>query len=606
MQPVLVLAPNLTPVPEVVAEARPVPEGAFLASFEADLPDAEVSVGSPVMLAIPVSPVIATAGAEHEEPEAGRTPATDTPLPGAISASAAVVADGAALPSAGVGLGAEVGKAGPVQAHQISEREPGEGQEVTARPAQPVWDGDPGVPESGPSDKDLASRWIVADAAGVTTRPRGDVDRLAVSPTSDVARSAPMERAEDVGRTLTLGAEVLRSSGPKVSEPTMTPARQGPKPEGPPVLPAPSGTGPEAASGGGDLRRATLHPVDPTPVSEPEISGPDTRSGAMPKVLTDAVGDRLSQRDGPGQAVPPQKPAAAEDAALPEVAEGPAPELPVKPIRAGLWESMFSSLALPLSAVGEVARTLRPVQTDQTEALLTVSIGRDATVLWMPDQPAADARVSQALSTAAPVLAIEMPKATAPIPAPAVALWPQELTWIMAADDANWATGDEGLPPLFSHGPIASGAVPSGHFAVTSLVSSPVPQVAPQIVAAMSRGADGATELALSPEELGNVRLRLEPDAANPDRMVVMITFERPETLDLFRRHAGELAEALRSAGYAGADIGFGQEGAGSGGFDHSDDRSANWSTGPEGIDPDVPHSPAPRLAAGASLDLRL
>ena len=35
--------------------------------------------------------------------------------------------------------------------------------------------------------------------------------------------------------------------------------------------------------------------------------------------------------------------------------------------------------------------------------------------------------------------------------------------------------------------------------------------------------------------------LKLKPDAANPDRMVVMITFERPETLDLFRRHAGDL-----------------------------------------------------------------
>jgi hypothetical protein len=128
----------------------------------------------------------------------------------------------------------------------------------------------------------------------------------------------------------------------------------------------------------------------------------------------------------------------------------------------------------------------------------------------------------------------------------------------------------------------------------------------PQIVAALSRSADGATELALSPEELGNVRLRLEPDAANPDRMVVMITFERPETLDLFRRHAGELAEALRSAGYAGADIGFGQEGAGSGGFDRSADRSANRGTGHEGLDPAPSHSPAPRLAAGASLDLRL
>lgn len=138
----------------------------------------------------------------------------------------------------------------------------------------------------------------------------------------------------------------------------------------------------------------------------------------------------------------------------------------------------------------------------------------------------------------------------------------------------------------------------------------PVPHVAAQITAALSQSADGATELALSPEELGHVRLRLERDAKHPDRMVVMITFERPETLDLFRRHAGELAEALRSAGYAGADIGFGQEGSGGQGFDRAPRMSgpqaghgSGLAGGPEPMTPD----PRPaRLVAGASLDLRL
>ncbi|MES2549155.1 MAG: flagellar hook-length control protein FliK [Pseudomonadota bacterium] len=136
--------------------------------------------------------------------------------------------------------------------------------------------------------------------------------------------------------------------------------------------------------------------------------------------------------------------------------------------------------------------------------------------------------------------------------------------------------------------------------------ASPALPVAAQIVAALSRSADGATELALSPDELGTVRLRLEPDAANPDRMVVMITFERPETLDLFRRHAGELADALRDAGYSGADIGFGQDQSGSGGSEGAAARFAGRATGQDQPEPDLSHSSAPRLAAGASLDLRL
>jgi Flagellar hook-length control protein FliK len=150
--------------------------------------------------------------------------------------------------------------------------------------------------------------------------------------------------------------------------------------------------------------------------------------------------------------------------------------------------------------------------------------------------------------------------------------------------------------------------------------SLPVPHVAAQISAALSQGADGATELALSPEELGHVRLRLERDPKHPDRMVVMITFERPETMDLFRRHAGELAEALRSAGFAGADIGFGQQGSGSSGADGAAGRpGSSPEHGPErGPEPgrelgpggpaDVPSPPSSsaRLGPGISLDLRM
>ncbi len=160
-------------------------------------------------------------------------------------------------------------------------------------------------------------------------------------------------------------------------------------------------------------------------------------------------------------------------------------------------------------------------------------------------------------------------------------------------------------------------SVPGGTFLAAVISSTPtvsglaaaaamVPQITQLLSEATAASSDGATEFALSPDELGHVRLRLKPDAANPDRMVVMITFERPETLELFRRHAGELADALRTAGYAGADIGFGQDGTGSFGSDHRE-RTFNTrydsATGPASPDPT---DPAPRHMAGASLDLRL
>jgi hypothetical protein len=156
------------------------------------------------------------------------------------------------------------------------------------------------------------------------------------------------------------------------------------------------------------------------------------------------------------------------------------------------------------------------------------------------------------------------------------------------------------LPPglLATPGQTSTGAPQAPTF--------PVPQVAAQIVADLSRSPEGTTELALAPEELGHVRLKLKPDAANPDRMVVMVTFERPETLDLFRRHAGELTEALRAAGYAGVDIGFGQEGGAASGSDRPQQGIDSGYEPITAADSADPIRTAPRLMAGASLDLRL
>jgi len=116
-------------------------------------------------------------------------------------------------------------------------------------------------------------------------------------------------------------------------------------------------------------------------------------------------------------------------------------------------------------------------------------------------------------------------------------------------------------------GPIAFS--PSGQpaFAATPAAGAPpvgaVAHLAAGVVATLQRRSDGQTEIALSPDELGSVRLRLEPDAQDPDRMIVHLVFERPETMDLFRRHADQLSEAILAAGYAEARLDFGQHGTG-------------------------------------------
>lgn len=93
--------------------------------------------------------------------------------------------------------------------------------------------------------------------------------------------------------------------------------------------------------------------------------------------------------------------------------------------------------------------------------------------------------------------------------------------------------------------------------------AAPASPVQVQIVQALSP--DGAvTELRLAPEELGHVRIDLRQEG---DRLVMTVAAERQDTLDLLRRHAGELAAELRAAGHPGLDLSFGRwSGPGAGG----------------------------------------
>ena len=151
-----------------------------------------------------------------------------------------------------------------------------------------------------------------------------------------------------------------------------------------------------------------------------------------------------------------------------------------------------------------------------------------------------------------------------------------------------------------------------GSLAVAVLPTTAAQYLEAAIVTALHRQASVATEIALSPVDLGGVRLRLEADARDPERMIVLLVFDRPETMDLFRRHAEQLSEAIRAAGYADVRLDFGQSGTGAdsrgGGQTIS---TANLPLDPEERDQSRIQLPqdrpfTPRLAGIAGLDLRL
>ncbi len=96
----------------------------------------------------------------------------------------------------------------------------------------------------------------------------------------------------------------------------------------------------------------------------------------------------------------------------------------------------------------------------------------------------------------------------------------------------------------------------------SSVLTAPdAPQViARQITVALQRSGEKVVNLTLNPAELGKVRISL---STTDSGVAVMITADRPETLDLMRRNADVLAQEFHNIGYGSAQFEFGQNNPG-------------------------------------------
>ncbi|TJZ87315.1 flagellar hook-length control protein FliK [Paracoccus hibiscisoli] len=100
-----------------------------------------------------------------------------------------------------------------------------------------------------------------------------------------------------------------------------------------------------------------------------------------------------------------------------------------------------------------------------------------------------------------------------------------------------------GAEPLASR-VTPTGAPVAGTAAWQAAAQDPRP-VLQQVAEALVTTRGDRTEIALSPEELGRIRMVM----SGPDRAHIVIWAERPETLDLVRRNADQLAQQLAEAG---------------------------------------------------------
>jgi hypothetical protein len=122
---------------------------------------------------------------------------------------------------------------------------------------------------------------------------------------------------------------------------------------------------------------------------------------------------------------------------------------------------------------------------------------------------------------------------------------------------------------------------------------------AQQIATAIIQGNGKSTEIALNPEELGRVRLKM---TAVDGAMTLVILADRPETQELMRRHIDVLAQEFRALGYDSISFSFSAEGQ-SGRADNSEGSSDEGQFGT------VQHVETEELTAPpptTGLDLRL
>jgi len=156
--------------------------------------------------------------------------------------------------------------------------------------------------------------------------------------------------------------------------------------------------------------------------------------------------------------------------------------------------------------------------------------------------------------------------------------------------------------------PLPSGSAPGsasapGH--ATSVVAReaavPVLRQAAEAMTAAVDAQDQVIELKLRPEELGQLRFRIGQGETG---LMLSVTADRPETLDLLRRNVDQLARHLSDLGYGSASFSFGEERPGS--QSRSSRESAAQAPEPVGRQVTEAAVSDPVARASDGLDMRL
>ncbi len=323
----------------------------------------------------------------------------------------------------------------------------------------------------------------------------------------------------------------------------------------------------------GDTDRARLSSAEPSPITantrpyahkdEPSaqnaINSAQKAEPAAPSAPKEPVFQPVTaQHTAPGgQIQTPGKLPPAEAKILRKPATDPAMnalQVPKSPARSEITPALPTNTAIDLSAArGQIPSAV------QVQALWQV---QQTTVQTMPRELPRSKGDSTALETVWSV----KPKP------PATAITPMQLTGQKPTFDGAQDPKALSNPlteadshPLTRHDSHASAATLQVQ---TTAARMDLPQhVARQIADALQHMPNRPVEITLNPEELGRVRLGI---ASADSGIIVNVLAERPETVELMRRHISQLEAAFEAIGYR--DISFAFSSGGSATADSSDD----------------------------------
>jgi hypothetical protein len=160
-------------------------------------------------------------------------------------------------------------------------------------------------------------------------------------------------------------------------------------------------------------------------------------------------------------------------------------------------------------------------------------------------------------------------------------------------------------PPIWqivAEAPAGSARAEAAHHAQAAAAAPVAQQVVGQVVVAITAAAEPKLEIRLDPPELGRVEIRLTETESGVQAVVMA---QRPETQDLLRRHAEQLAGELVAAGYGDVSLDFAGGEATSGGGERP---GSDWIELGAAATSATPVAAAPSRAAASltGLDIRL